>query len=120
MERWRVAYLDLDPQVIAGTGRRTTAMAETWVEWAGVSAGTLRDIADEARDPGVSAAVEGYLSRLNPALHGLAQRVDTLGFTAVSASTEIAASGAAAVGLPHRHGAREIAADPMLRRPINS
>ena len=95
-------------------------MAETWVEWAGVSAGTLRDIAGEARDPAVSAAVEGYLSRLNPALHGLAQRVDALGFTALSASTESTASDAAADRLPHRNGTREAAADPILRRSINS
>ena len=115
-----MAYLDLDPPVVAGTGRRTTATAETWVEWAGVSAGTLRDIAGEARDSTVSAAVEGYLSRLNPALHGLAQRVDALGRTAVSASAESTASDAAAAGLPHRPGTREATMDPILRRPINS
>jgi hypothetical protein len=55
-------YFELDPNAVAGAGRRTAATAPTWEGWASRSETVLRNCADEVQESSLSSALEGYLS----------------------------------------------------------
>jgi hypothetical protein len=114
-----MSYLDVDPEAVATAGRRTAATASTWEVWASRSDSVLRDCATEARDSTVSAAIEGYLSSLNPTLKALAKQVDTVGTNTVSAAHSVQNSDTEAAALLDQQGHHVDHLTSALRRPIN-
>lgn len=117
--RWRVTFFDVDPQVVADAGRRTAATATSWEQWACQSEIALRNAASDARQGTVTAAIEGYLSSLNPAMQAVAKQVDALGVNTTSASASVANSDTAANTLLSQHGVRTDHDASVLRRSIN-
>ena len=114
-----MSFLDVHTEVVAASGRRTSATVADWEEWAGEAAGALRDVAGEACDDTVTGAVESYLSRINSAMHSVARQVDALGTNTVSASNSVANSDTMAAGMLARQGHRTDGLTSALNRPIN-
>jgi hypothetical protein len=114
-----MAYLDVDPAAVASAGRRTAAAAATWEAWANRTENVLRNSASEAQDSAVTAALEGYLSGLNPAMQSVARQIDALGGNAVAAAHTVSNSDTLASALLSQEGRHSDGMTSALRRPIN-
>lgn len=60
-------HIDLNPETVSASGRRTAATAQAWSGWAHRSEGALRDLAAGARHPVVRAAVDELMVDSIPA-----------------------------------------------------
>jgi hypothetical protein len=112
-------YLDVDPEGVAGAGRRTAATSSNWASWASRSESLLRDTASGARSATVTGAFEGYLSSWNPAMRSLAVRAENLGTNAVSGAAVVSGAdneGAAVLGSQTAAGQAQTS---YLSRPVN-
>jgi hypothetical protein len=114
-----MTHIDLDPDVVSAAGRRTSATSSTWEQWASQSENLLRNAAADAQDAAFTSALEGYLSDLNPAMHGVAKQVDALGTNTVSASNHVANADTMSATLLGQQGQRDDSLGSALRRPIN-
>jgi len=114
-----MSYLEVDPGAVASAGNRTTATASTWESWASQAETTLRGCAADVQESTLSAAVEGYLAQLNPAMKNVARQVDALGANTVAAANTVSNSDTSANDQLRRQGNATDASSSALRRPIN-
>jgi hypothetical protein len=114
-----MSHLEVDTGAVAAAGNRTAATASTWESWANRSESVLRGCASDVQDSTFSAALEGYLAQLNPALKSVARQVDALGANTVSAANTVSNSDTTANDLLRQQGHITDAAASALTRPIN-
>ncbi len=114
-----MSFFDVNPDAVASAGRSTSATASSWESWANKSENLLRNAASDAHDSTFSAALEGYLSQLNPTMHSVGKEVDAVGTNTVSAAHTVTNSDTEASHQLSQHGRHLDHEASTLRRPIN-
>lgn len=111
-------FIDLNPEVVAGAGRRTAATAQDWEAWARRSAAALRNAAAAAQDPVVRGAVEEYLSTWNPTMQGLVTSAEAQGSNAVSTTNTMVGADHQSAGTLNQAAAEALRVRSRASHPI--
>ncbi len=114
-----MSYLDLKPEAVADSGRRTAATSQDWACWAGRSQAGLRDGAAGALDPVMRGALEEYLSAWNRKIQGLAVSAEALGTNAVSAANTMVGADQQSAAALNQAATEAARVGSLLSRPIN-
>lgn len=112
-------YIDLQPELVSGAGRRTAATAQDWAGWARRSADDLRNLAAGSLDPVMRGAFEEYLSARNPRMQGLAVSVEAQGRNAASAANTMVGADQQSAGTLNQAAAEALRVNSLLSRPIS-
>ncbi len=112
-------YIDLNPQAVAGSGRRTAATAQDWDAWARRWDAGMRNAAAGAMDPVVRGAFEEYLSASNPLIQGLAVSAEAQGTNAASAANTMTGADQQSASTLNQAAAEALRVNSLLSRPIN-
>lgn len=114
-----MSYIDLNPEAVADSGRRTAATAQEWTGWVGRSHAGLRDGAAGAQDPVMRGALEEYLSAWNATIQGLAGSAEALGTNAVSAANTMVGADQQSAAALNQAAGEASRVGSLLSRPIN-
>lgn len=113
-------YIDLNPDAVSASGRRTAATAQDWARWARRSEAALRDLAVGARHPAVQGAVEELSSECAPMMRGLVVSAQAQGGNAAAAAQTMVGADQQSAGVLDRAGAEASRLGSVLSRPINN
>lgn len=112
-------FLDVDTEVVADAGCRTTATSEAWASWGGRTRGRFAAAGEEVVSARILDALEGYAAEWQPTIAAVATEVAALGENTTSAADTVTNADTDAADLLCQEAAAAVDQGSTLSRPIN-